>query len=159
MILYPFLRWIYAHKLLLNALAILIIALYFFFNYNNAFLPEIIQKLGDRMFIYWLPYVFIGIALARNEIIQLPIAFSLFDSMPSQLNFYFLNHLNSYPSPYVTATVLFTSILFTVSLIQKNIKIRSHRIKNIVRYIGQNTLTIFVANPLVILFLNSLDTK
>jgi hypothetical protein len=60
---------------------------------------------------------------------------------------------------YITLGVLLASILFSVAILQNPIKIKSERISNAIAFIGKNTMTIFVTNPMVIIILSSIIPK
>lgn len=69
---------------------------------------------------------------------------------------FILNYFNCEHDSYITPVVLLASIVFTVAILQNDIIIKSERISNIISFIGKNTMTIFVANPLIIMLLSTI---
>ena len=152
-LLYPIIRWLYDKKIIRNTLLIVILVLYIFYAYWNDIIPSVIQKLGDRPFIFWLPYVFLGIALARNEVRILSLKW-LFIILLIPIEFYLLKLYNLEHSAYITPTVLISTCIFCTSLLPYSVSVKNNLFSKTVSYIGSNTLTIFVANPLVLIILS-----
>lgn len=155
---YPFLRYMYSLKNLRNILLLIIFGLYVIHGYYEPFVPEIILKIGDRPFVYWLPYVYMGIFLSKNQTLKIPIIFS-FAVLLIPIEFFVMKKLNLSHSAYLTPIVLLSSLLFCVSILQNKIEIKNEYIIDFISYIGKNTMTIFVANPLVILVYSFFITK
>ncbi len=153
LLLYPFLRDLYSRKYYRNILLLITVGLYFVFGYCESFLPEIILKLGDRPFIFWIPYMYLGIFLSKNQTLKIPIIFSLTVCL-IPIEFFILKNLNLSHSYYITPLVLLSSLLSCSSLLQNKIDIKNKYILNIIDYIGKSTMTIFVCNPLVILLIS-----
>ncbi len=152
LLIYPVLRKIFETRILKLITIILVVVFYAFYSYYYDALPLILNKIGARPFIFWIPYVFLGIALARNTVNKIS-RFFLIAPLLIALEFFILNKLNLQHSPYITIGVLVASILFSVSILHiKSIEIKE-RLKNFIDFIGSNTLIIFVSNPLIILAL------
>jgi len=152
-LLHPIIRWLYDKKILRNTLVLSIFGLYVFYAYWNDMVPNIIQKLGDRPFIFWLPYVFLGIALARNEIRILSLKW-LFIILLIPIEFNFLKLFNLEHSAYITPTVLISTCIFCIVLLPYSLSVKNNLFVKAVSYIGSNTMTIFVANPIVLITLS-----
>jgi len=152
LLLFPLLRWVYNNKLLRYAFIVIIGALYIVLGYYFKTLPSGISKLSNLPFLYWIPYVFTGIALSREQIKKLPaIAALAVFLMPVEA--YILTLKGVDYIDYITPLTLICSILTCSYFLQSSIKIKNSFISKTVNYIGQNTMTIFVTNPIIILLL------
>lgn len=120
------------------------------YSFIPEFIPSLILKLGDRPFIYWLTYVYVGIALARNEFMKAN-PFFVFTLLLIPVELYNFQS----PSSYLRLTILVSSILTTAYIVQQKWLDDSNlsTIKNIISKIGQNTMIIFVSNPIIILLI------
>jgi surface polysaccharide O-acyltransferase-like enzyme len=156
--LFPIIRKLYNYKLIYYIFIIILFIIYLYYGYFYNTIPDIIKKIGDRPFIFWLPYVFIGISIANLKIKKISI-FNVFILFLIPLESFILNYLKYKHDAYITLGVLIESIIVSTALVQNPIKIKSERISNIITYIGKNTMTIFVANPIVILLLNLVIPK
>ncbi len=67
LLLYPILRKVYDHKVLRYLVLAFLGVLYLIYVYGFEFVPPLIKKFGRLPFLFWLPYVFAGIALARAQ--------------------------------------------------------------------------------------------
>lgn len=115
---------------------------------------RIISGLGDRLFIYWLPYVFLGIALARGYVGRKPklliLALGILMLAPMELS--------GLPdgSPYLVPSVVLGSVLLllaaapnSVTMAQKSMDMPARPyLLHITEYLGRNTFPIFVSNVL-----------
>jgi surface polysaccharide O-acyltransferase-like enzyme len=158
LLLFPLIRMLHYNKFIYYTLIVLVILIYFYFGYFYATIPDGIKKLGDRPFVFWIPYVFIGIAIANQRIKKISI-FNAFILLLIPLESFILNYLNLDHDAYVTPSVLLASIVFSVALLQNPLTIKSQRISNIITFVGRNTMTIFVANPAIIMLLSSIIPK
>lgn len=149
---YPVLQWTYNRKVARFIVLVICIVSYIIRGYFPLLLPEAILKLGDRPFLYWLPYVYVGIALAREQLPKLSI-WGVFSLLLIPIEFYWLEIIGTNHSHYITLCVLVSSILTTISVIQSKFSTKHKRIEKLINFTGQNTLTIFVLNPLVIYLL------
>ena len=171
LVLFPLTRWIYKRQNLTIIVVAVLVVLYFVCAYVR--LPSLIDSLGYRVFIYWIPYVFVGIWLARTQtsgrVLNSTDKSENKKSMPAKrlfvskwwlLTIFFIpaeswlmkcgglfNDLNEYVRP----AVLFVSVVISVFAIQNNII--QH---NPIVFIGSRTMTIFVTNSLVIYSLKAL---
>jgi hypothetical protein len=128
------------------------VALYFIVGYFGNYLPAIIYKVTVIPFIYWLPHVFTGIALAKNEFkIKIPIYWiGLCLLIIAEFYVLRLNHIEH--TPYVTPMVLLASIVISAVTIQYNtIQYNTNPgFKQMIQFVGRNTMIIFVSNVLFI---------
>lgn len=145
-LLFPFLRKIYLNKVLCYVITTLIICLYLFSSFYPEYFPSTYYKLGDRPFYLWIPYVFAGIGLARNEFIKINrlLAFSI---LLIPLEYY----LFDIESPYIRISILVSTILLVVSFIQHPFTIKNNAVNSFFNLIGSNTMTLFIANPLIMI--------
>ncbi len=155
-ILFPILRVIYQSSLAKVITIFLISMMYILWGYGYDRLPDMIQKLGDRPFIFWIPYVFLGLMLARNADKQFSWLFCLLLALiPLEFIFYNWSGLNH--SPYVTPGILIASSALVLPCLSTKSRQRQ-KIPNwlsfSVKCIGANTMTIFVSNPLIIKILS-----
>lgn len=150
---YPLIRWLYTIKLLRYATFIgilLIYVVYSYFQYNNT-MPNAISKIGERPFIFWLPYVLTGIALARNEAVKLPL-WSCIAIFLLPVEAYVIGTHSDFQ--YLHLSVLIGSIIFCISLLQSNITTGKTWLSKSLIYVGSNTMTIFVSNPIIVMGLS-----
>lgn len=152
LLLFPLLRWVYNNKLLRYASIVIIGAIYIVLGYYFKTLPSGIDKLSNLPFLYWIPYVFTGIALSREQIKKLP-AITALAVFVMPVEAYVLTLKGVDYIDYITPLTLICSILTCSYFLQSSIKIENSFISKTVSYIGQNTMTIFVTNPLIILLL------
>jgi hypothetical protein len=151
--LFPVVRKIYNYKLIYFTLIIILFIIYFYYGYFYDSIPNIIKKIGVRPFILWIPYVFVGVSIANMKIKKISILnVCLLLLIP--LESFVLKYFKYEHDAYITLGVLIESIIVSTAILQNPIKIKSQRISNIITYIGENTMTIFVTNPVVILILN-----
>jgi hypothetical protein len=159
--LYPIVRWLYNFKVLKYAMYAGLVAIYLayaYMTYNNC-MPDILQKIGYKLFVFWLPYVFVGIELARRPAVKLSFYFWLILLIiPIEYNIIISNGAVEYPS-YVLPGLMIASIIFCIALLQNPITVSKPWLSNTLSYIGKNTMTIFVTNPLVIIILKLLLPK
>ena len=130
---------------------------YILFQYN------LISKIGDRLFVYWLPYVSLGILFSRG-IFPLPkelrwclLALLVF-LIP--MEFYLLKELSISHSEYLIPSV-FVGTIGILSIIfgplqKSEFAIHSSTIR-IFQWIGASSLGIYVLNPAVIMFIRYLN--
>lgn len=144
------LRWIYGVRWLRWCCLAAVVLLYFAIGYRYDTFPFIFQKLNIRPFIYHIPYIFAGIALARGTFPRLHswLGISVF-LIP--LEFLILSHLRLEHGHYITPTVLASSILLSGTILRSNAPPPRHQwIRRVIEPVSRNTLTIFVANPIVL---------
>ncbi|WP_158100898.1 acyltransferase family protein [Variovorax sp. JS1663] len=107
---------------------------------------RLISAVGDRLFIYWIPYVAMGIALARGELGRKPglalVGLLLLLAAPLESTL-FTEH-----SAYLSLTVTLASLLLLASAVAAD-RVRSQPpgpIGRAVALVGRNTFAIYVAN-------------
>lgn len=148
-ILYPLIRTLYNNKALRILTYICSITIFVYFEFNLKNIPEIIQKLGSRPFYFWTPYVFVGIILAREKINSIS-PWLILSPFLISIEFYINRSLNLFHYSYITLGTLIFSILYCISLYKIKLNIHA-KFEKIITFIGNNTLIIFVSNPLIII--------
>ena len=151
-LLYPVLRKIYFIKTIRVILLLTTAAIYIICGYFNDFIPDVLLKMSNRLFIYWVPYVFVGISLAINELKKVQLYFALSLTFIA-IEFSYLKNFKMIHDPYLTPSVILASVLFFLSIFKNEFIARIEIFKRVIHYIGSNTMTIFIANPLVIIIL------
>ena len=149
--LFPFLRNVYLKKFLLAVLIITILITYFFVGYRFYWLPSVIKKIGYSPFIYWIPYVLVGIALARKEFTNIGNWLWVIVLLtPIEAICFIVYNIQGFP--YVSLGVLFGSIaLSTVAITKSLSSVKSPTILKLISFIAKNTMVIFVANPFFVM--------
>ena len=155
LLLFPLIRILQHYKLIYVPLIVLLILVYIYYGYFYNTIPDSVKKLGDRPFVFWLPYVFIGISMANQKIKKISVL-NAFVLLLIPIESFILKYFDCEHDSYITPVVLLASIVFTVTILQNDIVIKSERISNIISFIGKNTMTIFVSNPLIIMLLSSI---
>lgn len=139
-------------------LAMLAVSLMFFavLTYSPVFSIPAVEKMGDRPFFYWLPYVFVGILSARTQIqqkIAMPPVVVVLLLLLIPVETYFCEKfgfgLSSYffPSVFTGSIILFGSLMSSAT----DTSIANKKIQHLVSVVSQNTLGIFCINPLIII--------
>lgn len=147
---YPLIRYLYTHKACRVIISGLSIFLYLFYAFYYD-LP-ILSKLGDRPFVFWIPYAFIGIELARGSIKTVNLIWILLLFLVP-LEFYIKGSYTG--SPYILLSLLVSSLLISVYFARSNaFKMRSTFLRKAIEIVGKNTMTIFASNPLIIMLLD-----
>jgi hypothetical protein len=114
-----------------------------------------INSIGDRVLFYWLPFIFFGIAMARG----LSVKFWLVAAIPALVaapwELQYLLTVNGAASPYLLASVSIGSAALILSLgptTSTRIKVTLGpavlHFRNGLRYIGRNSMPIFLSNPM-----------
>jgi hypothetical protein len=155
-LLFPVLRWISA-KIATSIPLIYITSLIFYIliSYTGWLYIDAIGKIGDRPFVYWLPYAILGITYAHKNIfpVKLPLALGLISTALIPIEFHFLNlrevGIYLHPSVFVASFLLLSFLPSDVSYASL-----SRPMGWIIQVIAKNTLGIFCLNPLVILSLS-----
>lgn len=134
---------------------LLSILFYTYIAYSSIYTIRIIDKIGDELFLYWIPYVMIGILLTYKDVankFRVSLWIGILSLMLIPIEFHFLNPLSK---PYLTPTIFVASVLFFTAVMNYKLPVvfdNSH-VKSFLAYISNNTLGIFCINPLVILCL------
>lgn len=149
-LLYPVLRWVYERKVLRYASYGLLVVLYYVWTYHFTELPGMLTKIGRLPFYFWVPYVFAGIALSRwrGRTISMLIGLLL---LLIPLEYDWLSSLNLSHLEYIILSIPVATIALCFSLVTNNISIANERMNAAVHFVGGNTMTVFVANPLIII--------
>ena len=69
------------------------------------------------------------------------------------IEFYVLKSLHLRYLVYITLGVVVCSVLFCVSILKNDSIQISQKIKDVIQFIGSNTLIIFVSNPLIVIII------
>jgi surface polysaccharide O-acyltransferase-like enzyme len=152
-LLYPLLRFCYEKKSLRYGIILLTVILFVIYGYHLSIVPDIIKKLGNNPFWFWIVYVFAGIALARNTVKVPKILLLLVFAIP--IEFYTLDVFHLKHSEYIIPSVLLVSIVLCAVALSSSIKVNNKLIP-FIDILGRNTMTIFVSNSLIIIILNKL---
>jgi hypothetical protein len=107
---------------------------------------RLILAIGDRLFIYWIPYVAMGVALARGEFRRRPglgiVAVLLMLAAPLESKL-FAEH-----SSYLALSVTLASLLLMMSAVAAD-RARPRPpalVGRTIAFVGRNTFAIYVAN-------------
>ena len=125
------------------------------------FSNPILSGLGDRLCVYWLPYVFLGVAFARGypRAIPglLPLAIVSLSTVPYALSGLILDFDKAgRVSPYLVPAVTLGSIALLLAVGPRlppaapPLQPCDSPISRALAYIGRHSLAIFVANPLIL---------
>lgn len=155
LLLYPLIRKIYDLKLLRVLALTMVVLMYLGWNYSYVLLPEPLKKLGFRPFLFWLPYVFLGMALARDKVNKVSLWFAACPLLLA-LEFLLLRKMEFNHMDYITLGVLVFSVLFCIALLQSKSILIPERCNNALDFVGRNTLIVFVSNPLIIILINKM---
>lgn len=136
--------------LLLLGFAASIASDYYLFRYDP------VRAVGDRLFVYWLPYAVLGIALARGYAPQGPwfLAALLLFVAPAEMGR--LSGAASGASAYLLASVSAGSMGLILALGPHGAETPPPRAKEagsllkLLHYVGRNSMAIFVCNPLLL---------
>lgn len=154
LIFYPLIRLSYDYKILRYITLFIIIGLYIVSGYFFNLLPGFAQKISYRPFIYWLPYIYTGIYLARAQSVKKISIIFVLAVLLIPIEYFYFKQNNISHSDYITPGILIGSTIFCISLLQYNFKIEVGKLYKAIQYIGSNTMIVFVANPLTILGLH-----
>lgn len=152
---YSIIRYTYKYKYLRTLLTVLVLLIFFIRTFYSDYLPFYILKLSYVPFIYWLPYAYLGLSLVNKKnnffkqsylllVMLIPIEYMIFMR-------YNINYL-----VYVTMGTLIGSMILTIFAIKNSISFKNHFLIKLVEFIGKNTMTIFLINPLIVILLKNL---
>lgn len=133
--------------LLLSLLFYIVIA------YSSLFTISIIDKIGDELFVYWIPYVVIGVLYANRNLantVGVPLVWGCVGLLLVPVEFYFLHPRTQ---PYLTPAVFVSSVLIFASVMHSRLSWLNadSPFSRFIQLVAKNTLGIFCLNPLVIL--------
>lgn len=146
-------NYLYKYKKVMTIIIFFIFITIFYYNYNSLYVPSFAYKIGDKLFIYWLPYVFFGFWLREKNFIlsQSKVLWGVL-LLPILIPLEFLIFGDEFwKSPYLIYSVFISSLGLATLFFFKKFSIKNQFIQRIISYIGSNTMTIFVANPLFII--------
>jgi fucose 4-O-acetylase-like acetyltransferase len=155
-LLMPFLRrWVNPRSVWISlAAGLLLNTIAYYLLFSN----WVVSGLGDRLFIYWLSYVFMGVAFARGYPRAVPalviVALISLLAAPSELGEMMIT--NRRVSPYLLPTVTVGSFALLLALgprlgaVAAPAHQHDHLLHKAVVFVGQRSLVIFVANPLFV---------
>jgi hypothetical protein len=152
-VVFPLLRWIakWIPPWANAGLLVLAVAFLDFVWHPSAFA----EKIGDRPFIYWIPYCLLGIHLARGKISRLrvpwPAAVCAALTMPLETKL--LGGHSSGIGPYFLVSVALTTFLAATSAVQGSIPRWTEKspYSGWISHLSTNSLAIFCINPLVLI--------
>jgi hypothetical protein len=136
------------------ALYILSIIFYIVIAYSGWFHISVVSKINDRPFLYWIPYVLLGIIYANKSIFKfsLPLSLGLISILLVPLELYWVHPKSEsvymLPSVFISTMVLLSSMESKVSYSS----IPAWAVKP-VQKLASHTLGIFCVNPFVIITL------
>ncbi|MDY3561939.1 acyltransferase [Gemmata sp. JC673] len=110
-----------------------------------------VSGIGDRLFVYWLPYVFIGIALARGTIQPMPLLIPMAAALllaPTELAQLLLTVPRASPYMILSVTVGSIAILLAMGPTTRDPSPRQLRWRQMIQYVGRNSFSIFLAHLL-----------
>ena len=158
-LLFPLIRYVshYIMKKFLIAIAVFIL-FYIVIAYSPLFTIGVLSKIGDVLFVYWLPYVIIGIIYANQKSLSqplLPAYIAIITLFLVPIEYFFLNPMTK---PYLIPTIFISTILILNLALNKSlnfIKANSGS-ATIIKLLATNTLGIFCLNPLIIIVLSAI---
>lgn len=134
---------------------ILSILFFIFIAYSGWSQIRLVTRISDRIFIYWWPYVILGIIHAHRNIFRfsIPPFLKWASVILIPLEVYCFNPVTV--SPYALASVFVSSMLL-ISTMESKLTYQSLPLwlADMVRRTANYTLGIYCLNPLVILILN-----
>lgn len=150
MLLYPLLRWIYDRQLFRYVALGLLAMVYYLWSYHFAELPGFLTKIGRLPFFFWVPYLFAGVALSRWRGRKLSFLFGgLLLLIP--LEYLWLDRLNLPHLEYIIVSIPVATIALGFAFLTNKINFKNERVTAATHFVGSNTMTVFVANPLFII--------
>lgn len=134
---------------------ILIFFVFYFISCYIVWDSIFVSKIGDRLFVYWIPYILFGILAAKNnyfERYKLDWKIGVISLFIVPVESVILEQFKIPHSPYVTPAVLISSLLFTHSIMSLKLTYRERPsiVEKIISIISKRTLGIFCINPLII---------
>lgn len=150
LVVYPIVRKVYDSPKLRSAAVAVVILLHLIVGYGFEQMPYVIQRAGVRPLVYHVIYVICGIALARGELPRIPqLTGLLLFCLPIER--FLLSRLGWAHDPYVTPAALIGGLAVVAVTMQSAQTARFFdRWCSILRTVSSSTMTIFVANPIVL---------
>jgi hypothetical protein len=148
---YKFIRYSYDEIYIKYTILILVFSFYFIRMLFPSLLHPYFLNITYIPFFYWIPYVYLGIAASRNKLIKSNFFYYLFFLIP--LEYLLLQYYHIDTLVYITLGVLFGALGLSLFAIQKKLIIENKYVTKFLSYVGSNTMTIFLVNPLVIILI------
>jgi hypothetical protein len=154
-LLFPVLRW-FSIRIGVSIPLLYVFSLIFYvlISYTGWLYIDAVGKIGDRPFIYWLPYVVLGITYVHKNIfpVKIPLILGMVFTALIPMEFYFFNlrevGIYLHPGIFVASFILLSSLEVKISYAAL-----SRPVTWAIQVIAKNTLAVFCLNPLVIMFL------
>ncbi|WP_461148233.1 acyltransferase family protein [Spirosoma pulveris] len=140
---------------------LLSILFYSLLTYSSFLTIGSITKIGDRLFIYWLPYLLLGITYAArgfSKKLFLPLILGLLTPLLIPLEVY-LSHQGTEPQfVYMLPSVFIASLLLVYVFMNSelNFNVSNSSTSFLINIISKNTMGIFCLNPLVVATLSAI---
>ncbi|QVL33803.1 acyltransferase [Telmatocola sphagniphila] len=157
-VIFPFFRGIFQSRLLYPILILgLIVTLI-----SEAFLWKFhfVSGMGDRLFVYWIPYLALGITLSRPPIPSLlpnflMVIISIIALSVCKYEQAWLASQSDRASPYILVSVYVGSIFLAWASFfrSRQTELFTTKVVTAIEFVGRNTFPIFLLNPLVIYLL------
>lgn len=125
-------------------------------TYFYHFIPTIITKISDRLIIYWVPYILLGILMARfpQRACKSKWLFLTVILIPFE---YMLNAMvDDSGSPYLRISVLVVAYITLPALMFISGEIKG-KLGSVISFFGVHSMALFVLNPLIILILEKTE--
>jgi surface polysaccharide O-acyltransferase-like enzyme len=157
-ILFPIIRFI-THKIsgFLPVIYIVSILFYCVLTYSGIFNISVVSKINDRLFIYWIPYVVLGILYANKSIFRfsapLIVAGVLLTIIPLEIYWLHPKSTINYLLPSIFICTLLLVSTMEAKLTYNNLP---NWLSKLVHSLASQTLGIFCLNPLIIILLKPL---
>lgn len=136
-------------------IVILSLLFYIVISYSGWFRISAVDKLNDRPFFYWIPYVVSGIIYAHKNIFKFPVrlSFGILSIALIPLELYFLHPKSD--SIYLLPGVFICTFILLSSMESKlSYEALPRWVALPVQQLSGQTLGIFCLNPLVVIILN-----
>lgn len=151
-LIFPVLRRLAENKTI-RLLALLLTGVLFVLNtYFYHLVPEIITKISDRLIIYWVPYVLLGILMARIPLRGCKSKYFFLIVVLVPLEFFLCSMIDYTGSSYMRVSVLVVTYVMLPVLISLPGHIKG-RLGSMLSLLGRYSMGLFVLNPAIILFL------
>jgi hypothetical protein len=152
-LLFPIIRWISLKVArFLPMVYITSLIMYALISYTGWLYLDAVGKIGDRPFVYWLPYAILGVIYAHKNIfgVKVPLLLGLISTGLIALEFHIFNlrevGIYLHPAVFITSFILLSFLEYRISYASL-----SQPMAWVIQIVAKNTLGIFCLNPLVII--------
>jgi hypothetical protein len=152
-LLFPIIRWISLKVArFLPMVYITSLIMYGLISYTGWLYLDAVGKIGDRPFIYWLPYAILGVIYAHKNIfhVKVPLLLGLISAGLIALEFHIFNlrevGIYLHLAVFITSFILLSFLEYRISYASL-----SRPVAWVIQIVAKNTLGIFCLNPLVII--------